>query len=105
MDICVEIYVNRMVVSFEGQTVTFNAPFSSVRLLVGDFAQAEFCLRNALKEMNAFGLFRLRKPRLRMYPKERTEGGLSEIEKRILLEVGLGAGAQKVEVFLDGKAI
>lgn len=95
-----EIYVNRMVVSTDNETRTFlpAQPFSTVRLLIGDFTAAETCLRNALKEMNAFSAFGLRKPRLRIHPKERIEGGLSEIERRVLLELGKGTGARGVEI-------
>ncbi|HEY0961074.1 MAG TPA: hypothetical protein VGE69_01830 [Pseudomonadales bacterium] len=107
MDIKVEIYLDRMVISTESEVRTFlpKKPFSSVRLLVGDFIEAESCLRNALREMNVLGAFSLRKPRLLIHPKERLEGGLSEIEKRILVEVGRGAGAGRVEVVVHEKAV
>jgi rod shape-determining protein MreB len=35
-----------------------------------------------------------------MHPLEMTEGGLSEIEKRILNELAIGAGAMKVVVWV-----
>lgn len=100
MDVKVEIYVNRMVLSTDNETRSFvpAQPFSSVRLLVGDFTAAENCLKNALRDMNAFSAFNLRRPRLRIHPKELVEGGLSQIEKRVLLELGKGTGARGVEI-------
>ena len=73
--------------------------------MIGDFIAAERCLKRALMEMNVFSIFNFRKPVLLIHPKELLEGGLSEIEKRILLEMGYGAGAKKVVVMVDGKAI
>jgi len=107
LDINAEIYINKIVISFNGETRTFTSrkPFSSVRLLVGDFVEAHRCLRQALKEMNVFSIFNFRNPKLRIHPKELLEGGLSEIEKRVLLEMGYGAGAKKVDVVVNGKAV
>jgi rod shape-determining protein MreB and related proteins len=107
VDIKVEIYLNRIVVEYDGEQRTFTPerPFSNTRMLVADFTAAERCLRHALAEMKVFGIFNFLQPKLCIHPKEKTEGGLSEVEKRILVEVGRGAGAKKVEIVIDGKAV
>ncbi len=35
-----------------------------------------------------------------MHPLEMTEGGLSEVEAKVLREIALGTGAHKVEIWL-----
>ena len=105
MEVKVDIYVNRMVVSTDGRSKTVTGEFSSQRLLVGGFNIAVACLKTAVKELNATSFFTLRKPTFRIYPRERTEGGLSEIEERTLLEIGYSAGAGKVEIIVSGTAV
>lgn len=73
-------------------------PFSSVRLLVGDFAAAQQTLKAALAQAGA-GSF-LAKPSLLMHPLELVEGGLSQIEERVLMELAMGAGARRAVVFV-----
>ncbi len=55
------------------------------------------CMKEGLAKVGTKGLFK-RKPKLLIYPRAMTEGGLSEVEERCLLEVGHAAGAGKVEV-------
>jgi rod shape-determining protein MreB and related proteins len=107
VDIKAEIYLNRIVVEYDGEQRTFTPerPFSNTRMLVADFAAAERCLKSALAEMKVFGIFSFLHPKLCIHPMEKTEGGLAEVEKRILVEVGRGAGAKKVEIFIDGKSV
>ena len=76
-------------------------PFSNQRLLVADFAVAERLLQRAIAELLPTRLLRLsRPPRLLIQPLERLEGGLSQVEERILLELGLGCGARKVRLHM-----
>lgn len=107
MDLDVEIYKDRMVVKRDGITQTFFpiSSFSTTRLLVGNFLVAQNCLKAALKEIGGFSILGLGRPGLRIHPKECIEGGLSEIELRILRELGHGAGAKKVEVIVDGRSL
>jgi rod shape-determining protein MreB and related proteins len=78
---------------------TFDAqpPFTSARLLVGEFQIAEGLLRRAFKEMTR-GIFAV-SPQVLIQPLEMIEGGLSEVETRCLRELALGAGASKAVVW------
>jgi hypothetical protein len=76
-----------------------SASFTTTRLLVGDFVQAEGLLTRLVKDVRSSGLFAA-KPRLIMQPLEMTEGGLSMVEERIFLELGAGAGARRVKVHI-----
>jgi len=103
MDVKVDIYADKMVLTGNGRTVTVQPanPYSSQRLLVGTFTPAVDCVKNGLKQLGAIGFWQA-KPRLTIIAKDRIEGGLSEIELRCLLEVGYSAGAKQVEVLVDG---
>lgn len=105
MDLDVEIYKDKMVASRDGSSQVFKplASFSTSRLLVGYFRIAQDCLKTAVRGMGGLGIFRRRT--LRLHPMECTEGGLSEVELRVLKELGHGAGAKKVEVILNGQAV
>jgi len=84
-----------------GTDTTFQAdvPFSSVRMLIGEFTAAEQALKAALKNAEKDRLLRL-PPQILMHPLEMIEGGLSQIEERIFLEVAMGAGASKAVIWL-----
>ena len=77
-----------------GKEVTIKAstPFTSTRLLVGEFRLAEKLVCNAMKEIfpNAFWTT---SPAVVVHPLEMVEGGLSEVEERLLKELAIGAGA------------
>ena len=74
-------------------------PFTTARLLIGQFQAAESTLKKAVKEMSKGGLFAAAPPVL-IQPLELIEGGLSEIEERVLREVAMGAGASRVVVWV-----
>lgn len=99
MEVTVEIYENRMVLTANGKTIVVkpSTAFTSTRLLVGTFIPAVECLKEGLSKVGATGFFKER-PKLLILPQVMTEGGLSEIEERCLIEVGLSAGASKVEI-------
>tara|TARA_R110002167_G_scaffold297462_2_gene501781 strand:+ start:210 stop:518 length:309 start_codon:yes stop_codon:yes gene_type:complete len=99
MEIKVDVYSNKMVLSSEGRSMTFHSkePFTTTRLLIGKFYVAEECLKNAVKEYGAIGFFK-RAPKIIIQPHEYLEGGLSEVEDRILREIALGAGAREAHV-------
>ena len=73
-------------------------PFTSARLLVGEFQIAESLLKRAFKEMKG-GIFAV-SPQVLVQPLEMVEGGLSEVETRCLRELALGAGASKAVVWV-----
>jgi len=69
-------------------------------LLVGDFTTAESLLKRALKEVSTRG-FLSAAPYVLIQPLEMIEGGLSEVEERVLRELAIGgAGASKVVVWV-----
>lgn len=79
---------------------TFDAqpPFTTTRLLIGQFLIAESVLKRALKEMKG-GILAV-SPQVLIQPLEMIEGGLSEVEERTLKEVAMGSGASKVVVWV-----
>ncbi len=99
MEVKAEIFENMMVLSTDTQQVTVKSsvPFTTNRLLVGTFDPALNCMKDGLNQLGAVGLFKL-KPNMIIQPKSMVEGGLSEVEERCLLELGLSAGASKVEI-------
>ena len=99
MEVCVEVFADRMKVSAGGKSATVrpSVPYAGRRILVGNFQPAVDCLRQALEKLGASGWLK-RKPALRMQAMEMNAGGLSEVEERCLREVGLTAGARSVEV-------
>ncbi len=80
---------------------TFDAqpPFTTARLLIGQFKAAESVLKRAVKEMSKGGIFTV-SPQVLVQPLEMLDGGLSEIEERVLKEVAMSAGASKVVVWV-----
>ena len=73
-------------------------PFSTSRLLVGEFARAEHELSKGLKKVLPKALIK-RSSAVLIHPLEMTENGLCEVEVKILRELAFGAGAHKVEVW------
>lgn len=72
--------------------------FSSVRLIIGDYYSAEFVLRQLVEQMG----LRVSLPfsthhRVVVQALDKIEGGLSEVEIRLLKEVVSGGFAQKVK--------
>jgi hypothetical protein len=79
-------------------------PFSNQRLLVADFSAAQQLLRRGLAQLLPRRFLRLSlPPQLLIQPLEYLEGGLSQVEERILLELGLGGGARKVRLHLGAE--
>jgi hypothetical protein len=103
-DVYVKVYENRLVLKKleDGArpiTVTANEPFTTKRLLVGQFAAAERSLKRGFKELFSSNWLSP-SPVVVIHPMEKVEGGLSEIEDRIFRELAAGAGARKVVVWL-----
>lgn len=97
-----QVFENRLLVRHIGGHVDVSSnaeiPFSSTRLLVGDFAAAQRHFKKTIAECIAkisrlnFGIKAV------VHPREKTEGGLSLIEERILEEILAGCGARKTIV-------
>src|SRR4051812_21170099 len=79
-------------------TVQARTPFTTERMLIGDFASAAETLKTALKSCIKGRIFVVA-PRVVIHPMEMTEGGLSQIEERVFREIAIGAGASRVVVW------
>ena len=69
------------------------SPFTTNRLLVGDFVEAESLLKACFKEVLS-PFVRFTRPRTIIHPLEMVEGGLSWVEHRVFRELAFGAGGE-----------
>lgn len=104
----VELYIKVFTDSFKiskvsepgrEQVFTATESFTTQRLLVGQFGIAERCLKNAIESVVGKS-FIPKSVAVVVHPQEMVEGGLSEIEERVFMELCLGAGARKVAVWV-----
>ena len=72
-------------------------PFKHHRSMISSYTYAEKILQFAFKSMHK-NIFRAA-PRVIMHQLDNNEGGLTEIEERVLRELALGAGAREVVVY------
>src|SRR5262245_11492254 len=72
--------------------------FSTQRLLIGQFMVAQELLRGTVKAVVGWWPFRTR--RLVMHPLERLEGGLSQVEERVLQELAASVGSRHTVVWV-----
>ena len=103
----VKIYKNKIVVknlsnNLSPQMFTPDISFTTTRLLIGTFAPAVQCLKQAVSSSTPNSWFKA-KPVLLIQPMEMNEGGLSEIEDKVLRECALSAGARKVIVWIGAE--
>lgn len=92
----------RHIESGRATQVTSDSPFTTHRLLIGNFSAAEVALRRAFAEVHS-GPKYFAAPRVLMHPVEMVEGGLSDIENRVLLEVADCAGAGRMAVWVGNE--
>lgn len=79
--------------SGETHIVHADTPFTTTRLIVGNFEAAESLLQKTLKDLKASF------PVLIIHALEMNEDGLSFVEQRALREMGLGAGARAAFIY------
>ncbi|TXS91941.1 hypothetical protein FV139_14540 [Parahaliea maris] len=72
-------------------------PFTTPRLLVGNFKSAEKCLADAISELTR-GKWMKKSFRVVIQPMEMAETGLCEVEERVLSELASSAGAHEVVI-------
>jgi len=89
----------RSLSSLAEETFDAQPPFTTTRLLIGHFQIAQQLLKQAVTKMSK-GKILARSPQALIQPLEMIEGGLCEIEERVLMEVAMGAGASKVVVWV-----
>lgn len=81
-----------------GSNITVLNPFDHKRSFVGDFVCAEKLLQYAVREVLGNNKFAI-SPRIVMHQLEKVDGGLTDIEERVLKELAMGAGAREVLVY------
>ena len=74
-------------------------PFSHPRTLLSDFEMAERLFRYVFQILHGKAFF-IPTPKVVIHPMEKTEGGLTMIEKRAFRELALGAGAYESVVYV-----
>jgi len=77
-------------------------PFTTRRLLVGQFDVAEYCLQQGLKRLGENAWLKPG-PQLILQPMEMTDGGLSQVEERVIMDMAYGAGAKRVLLWVGGE--
>lgn len=87
----------------QSQNIMLINPLDHPRFLIADFVCAERLLRYGIASVYGKSLLP-RSPVLIIQPMEKTEGGITDIERRMYTELGLGAGARKVYVY-DGRPL
>ena len=80
-------------------SVVAEKPFTTTRLLVGQFTEAERALKEGMKQFQE-GNWLSFNPVMLIQPMEKAERGLSQVEERILQELALGAGARRAIVWV-----
>ncbi|WP_221047260.1 hypothetical protein [Methylogaea oryzae] len=83
-------------------TVEAADPFTSPRMLVGNYTRAEKCLRQGMAQLDAVRWW-APMPAMIVHPLELLEGGLSEIEDRALFELAMSVGAKKVRLWVGNE--
>lgn len=100
--IYVQVFTDRFVVknidSDNSLVVERNLEFASPRMLIADFTTAEHQLKGAIKTLRR-GIF-APAPQILIHPMEQIEGGVTQVEYRVFLELALGAGASKAGVHI-----
>lgn len=84
----------------DGRSIKRNAspPFSHPRMLIGDFSAAQACFKAIVAEARGGGM--ALRTKVLMHPLEKIEGGLTQIEERVLQELAVGAGASIVKIWV-----
>ena len=105
-DIYVQVVCDRVnarnVAARNGVEQRPSKPFSHPRALVGNFVEAQATITAAVKAVRTSALPKL--VRIVIHPMELVEGGLTQVEERVLRELAVGSGASKVVVWV-GEAL
>lgn len=83
-------------------TVEVINPFSHPRCLLSNFYVAEKLLQHIIKNLHKKSIVNV-SPKFIIHPMEKVEGGLTMVEKRAFRELGHGAGALEVVVYVGEK--
>jgi len=80
-------------------SVIAKEPFTTTRLLIGQFNSAEEALKEGMVEVSKYKLFNP-SPLVVMHQLSIFEGGLSQVEERVLIELALSVGARKAKAWI-----
>ncbi len=101
------VYISRNMIEVlnlkTGEVATGSADFTTQRLLIGNLPSAMKLLTELLKKVVFKGILSVIRPKLIIQPLEMVEDGLSNVEERAFTELGSGAGARKVTVYVGEK--
>jgi rod shape-determining protein MreB and related proteins len=83
-----------------GETLVREAvtPFTTERILVGQFDTATDVLKPIFRQLSKV-LFFTSRPKVLMHQVEMAEGGLSEVEERVLVELAFRCGARNIKAY------
>ncbi|PHM37326.1 hypothetical protein [Xenorhabdus innexi] len=104
-DLYLKIKTNQMILKNlnNQKELSITGNFSTSRLLVGDFYNAELQLRLLCKQHNLIRFidrFFSRNHRVLIHPLDQSEGGLCSVEERVLLEVAHGGFQRRTKKVL-----
>lgn len=95
----VKIYKDRLVLRHLQKNLDLEAradpPYTTPRLLVGQFDTADRLLKDTFRHI-LHKTWLSPSPLILMHPMEMVEGGLSQVEERVIHELGYGVGGNKV---------
>ena len=101
-DLYVQVTRNRVaarnVASGNGTEQQPIQPFSHPRALVGNFVVAQATIKAAVKAVQTGAFPKL--VRIVIHPMELIEGGLTQVEERVLRELAIGSGVSRVVVWV-----
>ena len=92
-------FLLRHIESGRTSTVDAQTPFTTRRLLIGEYGPAVDALRRAMNEVR-YGVPFFSAPTTIMHPLVMVEEGLSGVEYRILKEVAEGAGSKRAAIWV-----
>ncbi len=79
-------------VSLDSENLELLEPFAHPRSIVSDFDAGEELLKGALRILHKGRFY---EPVLVLHPLEKLEGGITEVEERVLVEMAESAGARR----------
>ncbi|HDH12595.1 MAG TPA: 1-pyrroline-5-carboxylate dehydrogenase [Nitrospirae bacterium] len=99
--IYIKIYENRVYIrnidDRKEIELSSTSPFTTERLLIGNFTVAQTLLIKGIKIVMGKKFF---VPIILMHPIEKIDGGLSQVEERVLKDLAIIVGAQKITLWV-----
>ena len=97
--IYIQLFSDRFIVknvdSGESKETKRDMTHASPRMLVADFTMTQHQLKEIVKSVRRG----IRAPQILMHPMECIEGGVTQVEFRVFVELGMSCGASKTAVY------